>query len=258
MANTASVNGRRSNRGGTRPPKTALLLAQRIVSEIVEQGLPPNSPLLSEREMLAKYGVARGTLREALRFLEMQDVISIKVGPGGGPVVSATTSRPVATTIALMAQLNRTPFRAVLDARLVLEPALARRAAERASEEQLAAIAESVAVMKGNIEDPGAFLDENHRFHGLIAEAAGSDILESFLGSLHWIIDATPLGADYTVPERKTVARAHQRIADALSARDGEAAAAQMLSHVENFHLYLKKRHPEILDAPVRWDRLGW
>lgn len=255
---SVSVNNGRRVRAAPRPPKTALLLAQRIVSEIVERDLAPNSPLLSEREMLTEYGVARGTLREALRFLEMQDVITIKMGPGGGPVVCETSSRPVASAVALMSQLDRTPFRAVLEARLVLEPALAARAAERASAEQLEAINESVATMRATIEDPAAFLDENHRFHGLIAEAADSDILEHFLGSLHWIVDATPLGADYTVPERKTVAKAHARIADALAARDGEAASAAMLSHVKNFQTYLQRRHPEILDAPLRWDQLRW
>jgi DNA-binding FadR family transcriptional regulator len=235
-----------------------LLLAQRIVAEIVDRGLVQGDPLLPEREMLSEYRVARGTLREALRFLEMQSVISIKMGPGGGPVVSEISSRPVANTIALMAHLHRTPFRHVLEARLVLEPALAGRAAARGSTEQHAAIQRSVTTMKQHIEDPRAFLDENHRFHSEIAGAAGNDILGSYLDSLHWIIDATPLGADYTVPERRTVSRAHARIADAISAREGEAAASAMLSHVKNFQAYLERRHPEILETPLRWDQLRW
>lgn len=252
------TTGRRMALNGTRPPKTALLLAQRIVGEIVDRGLEPGDPLLPEREMLNEYGVARGTLREALRFLEMQDVITIKMGPSGGPVVSRLSSRPVANTIALMSHLSRTPFRDVLEARLVLEPPLSARAAERASEEQLAAIRGSVDAMRANVEDPQAFLDENHRFHDLIATAAANDILGNFLGSLHWIIDATPLGADYTLPERETVARAHARIADAIVARDEEKASAAMTSHVRNFQTYLERRHPEVLDAPLRWDQLRW
>ncbi|HEX4107506.1 MAG TPA: FCD domain-containing protein [Solirubrobacteraceae bacterium] len=243
---------------GTRPPKTALLVAQRIVSEIAERGLGPGDPLLPEREMLAEYGVARGTLREALRFLEMQNVISIKMGPGGGPVVSEISARPIAGTIALMSQLRRTPFKDVLEARLVLEPALAERAAARASQEEIEAIQRSVETMKAHVEDPRAFLDENHRFHSLIADAAGNDILGSYLGSLHWIIDATPLGADYTLPERRTVSRAHERIANAIVARDGEAAASAMRSHVKNFQAYLERRHPEILEMPLRWDQSSW
>ena len=46
-----------------KPKKTAMLLAQRIVSEIVDRGLGPGTPLLAERSMLDDYGVARGTLR---------------------------------------------------------------------------------------------------------------------------------------------------------------------------------------------------
>jgi DNA-binding FadR family transcriptional regulator len=57
-----------------------MAVVQRIINEIAEGRLPPGSPLPREREMLDQYGVARGTLRESLRFLEIQGVITIKPG----------------------------------------------------------------------------------------------------------------------------------------------------------------------------------
>lgn len=256
---SAPRTGRRSSRQtSTRAPKTALLVAQRIVAEIADRNLEPGAPLPSEREMLETYNVARGTLREAMRYLEMQDVVTMKIGPGGGPLVSGRSTRAVASTVALMAHLAHTPFRDVLEARLVLEPALAIRAAERATDEQLDLIDESVNVMQDSTDDLDTFLNENATFHGLIADAAGNAVLDGFLGSLHWIIDATPLGADYTVPERKAVAKAHVRIAAKLRERDPAGAAAAMLAHVEDFARYLERRHPEILDEPLRWDQLQW
>lgn len=253
-----SRTGRRMRTGSTRAPKTALLVAQKIVAEIADNDLGPGAPLPSEKHMLEQYGVARGTLREAMRFLEMQDVVTMKIGPGGGPLVSDRSTRAVASTVALMSHLARTPFRDVLEARLVLEPALAIRAAERATDEQLEEIERSVRLMQDSVGDTDVFLNENATFHGLIADAAGNEVLGGFLGSLHWIIDARPLGADYTLPERKTVAKAHVRIAAALRTRDGSAAAAAMLKHVEDFATYLERRHPEILDEPLRWDQLQW
>src|SRR5262249_32700102 len=80
----------------SRPKKTAMFLAQRIVAEIADRDLAAGSPLPAERDMLEDYGVARGTLREALRFLEIQGVITIKTGPGGGPLVGEPGSRHVA------------------------------------------------------------------------------------------------------------------------------------------------------------------
>ena len=112
-----------------KPKKTAMLLAQRIVTEIVDRGLTPGTPLLAEKSMLDDYGVARGTLREALRFLEIQGVITIKTGPGGGPVVGEPGSRHLASIIAMMLQLESAPFRAVIEARTTLEPPMAAQAA---------------------------------------------------------------------------------------------------------------------------------
>src|ERR1700733_3650468 len=114
-----------------RPRKTARLLAQRIIDEIVDQDLAPGTPLLSEAEMLVRYSVARGTLREALRFLEVNGVITIKIGPGGGAVLGNPGSQPLASMIALVLQLSGTSFRSVVDARTILEPMLARMAATR-------------------------------------------------------------------------------------------------------------------------------
>src|SRR5437660_9252231 len=70
-----------------RPPKAAMLVAQRIVRHIVRGNLQAGDLLPPERVMLETYQTGRGTLREALRLLEFQGVIALKPGPRGGPVV---------------------------------------------------------------------------------------------------------------------------------------------------------------------------
>ena len=152
-----------------RPKKRAMILAQRMVAEIADGRLEEGSPLPAEREMLEDYGVARGTLREALRFLEIQGVITIKTGPGGGPVVGEPGSRHVASVIAMMLQLERAPFRAVLEARTTLEPAMAAQAALRISAEELEKLHASVKRMRAHLDDLDFFLHENEAFHDIIA-----------------------------------------------------------------------------------------
>ena len=170
MSPTPARSPRRA--GMHKPKKTAMLLAQRIVGEIVDRGLEPGASLLSEREMLEEYEVARGTHREALRFLEIQGVITIRTGPGGGPVVNAPASRHLASIIAMMLQLDAAPFRAVLEARATLEPWMARRAAERRSDEQLESLHESVRRIEAHTGDDDGFLDENAVFHAEIGRAS--------------------------------------------------------------------------------------
>ena len=253
---TTSPQHRSRGRASHRPRKTATLLAQRIVSEIADRHLEPGTALPSEREMLEEYGVARGTLREALRFLEIQGVITIKTGPGGGPIVAQPKSRHFASIIAMLLQLTHTSFRSVLEARNVLEPALARMAATRITDEQLAALEESVKAMRENIEDSEHFLAENERFHATIAEAAGNPVFSLIISSLNWIADATPLSVEYPPKTRQAICKEHSRIIKAIAARDPDRAAAAMAVHIGDFATYLERNYPQVVDAPLRWDQI--
>src|SRR6266705_1264525 len=113
----------------SRPPKAAMLIAQRIVRDIVRSGMTSSDLLPPERVMLETYETGRGTLREALRLLEFQGVISLKPGPGGGPVLMSPAASHLAGTLMLVMQLNQAPVREILAARAVLEAVVARLAA---------------------------------------------------------------------------------------------------------------------------------
>ena len=247
---------RSRGRSSLRPRKTATVLAQRIVGEISDRDLAPGTPLPPEREMLETYGVARGTLREALRFLEIQGVITIKTGPGGGPIVGRPGSRHFASTIAMTLQLTHTSFRSVLEARAVLEPALARRAAERISDADLERLHGSLVDMRERIEDVDFFLNENERFHEIVAEGAGNQVFALVITSLNWICDGTPLGVEYPLASREAVCKEHARIYRAISRRDPDRAAAAMAVHIGDFATYLERRYPRVVDAPLRWDQI--
>jgi DNA-binding FadR family transcriptional regulator len=233
-----------------------MLLAQRIVTEVADRGLTLGAPLPSERDMLDDYGVARGTLREALRFLEIQGVITIKTGPGGGPVVAEPGSRHVASVIAMMLQLDRAPFRAVLEARATLEPAMAAQATLRISAGDLERLGDSVRRMREHLDDLDFFLHENEVFHEIVAQASGNSVFALMISSLNWIIDGTPLGVDYPASVRKSVATEHARIHRAITNRDPERASAAMAVHIADYATYLERFYPSVLETPLRWDQV--
>lgn len=241
---------------GHRPQKTATLLAQRIVAEITEREVAPGQTLPSEREMLEEYRVARGTLREALRFLEMQGVLSMKPGPGGGPVVNSPDSRSLASAIALLLERSHVRYRAVFEARKVLEPEMASMAAERADPADIVAMEACVKAMRDSITDLRAFLSENHVFHSVIGRASGNRLFDYLLSSLSSITDATILGVDYPEKHRHTVLGAHERIYQRICERDTAGAADEMRSHIVNFGWYLDRYYPHILDQPLRWEQV--
>jgi GntR family transcriptional repressor for pyruvate dehydrogenase complex len=254
MSTSRTVRSRGHNR--FRPQKMAMLLAQRIVSEITNEGLPPGAPLPSEREMLEQYGIARGTLRETLRILEIQGIITLKTGPGGGPFVGEPQSRHLASVLAMRLQLTHTTLRSVLEAREMLEPALAQQAAQHATDEDIDALRASTDRMREAIDDIDAFLAENEHFHSLVGRGAGNELLSLFIASLNWICDAAPLGVEYPTKKRQKVLKDHIRIQEAIAARDAEAAHLTMARHVSDFAGNLRKNHPGVVDAELRWDQV--
>jgi DNA-binding FadR family transcriptional regulator len=255
-AGTLSAAPARRRQSSNRPKKTAILVAQRIVDEIVDQGLQPGAALLPERVMLPRYEVARGTLRESLRILETYGLITIKTGPGGGPVVADAGSRPLASVIALVLQMSRTSFRSIMDARLQLEPLLAKEAAERRSEEDLAALRESIEEMRAAIDDVGEFLNQNHFFHSAVAKAAKNPVLFNMVASLNWIQDGTAVGIDYPAKTRNAIVSAHRRIYQALEAGDPQMAEAAMRIHIGEFADHAERHYAHVLDQPLRWDQV--
>lgn len=230
-----------------------MAVAQQIVEEISGRRYEPGTKLPSEKEMIAQYQVGRGTLRECLRYLEMNGVINVRPGPGGGPVVAEPTAHDFASTLGLFLELQRTTFGAILEVREVLEPAIA-AAAARAREAEIAEeLSGSVEQMEREIEDLGRFLEENERFHRLVAMGAGNPVFELLMGSLDYITDGSRLGIDFPAKRREAVLRAHRTIADAIVARDADAAEAAMRKHVHEFRRYASKNYPVAERSALRW-----
>jgi len=241
---------------GSRPPKTAMLVAQRIVRDIGRAGLRPGDLLPPERAMLETYDTGRGTLREALRLLEFQGVIALKPGPGGGPILLNPAASHLASTLQLLMQLNQAPYRAVVEARLALEPVISQLAAQRISDESLEDLAGSLGQMRGNAGDRDRFRDAGRRFHGLIAWSSGNVMFGYIVDALLGILESTVIGIDNPGDRRAVIVRAHEEIYAAIARRDAAAAGERMREHIEACTRYAQRKFPETLDQTITWDRL--
>jgi GntR family transcriptional regulator, transcriptional repressor for pyruvate dehydrogenase complex len=228
----------------TRPQKTAMLVAQRIVADINRRGNAVGDRLPPERVMLDEYEVGRGTLRESLRFLELQGVISLKPGPGGGPIVQQPDATSVATALTLLLQFENAPFRTIAEARTGLEP-------------MMAELKLSVDNMHENLGDQAIFLEENKRFHDVIAHGSGNALFGYLVDALLGILDGSAIGIDYPKVRRSAVHKAHLRIYEAIAARDPAASFEAMSQHISEYVRYAEKKFPEVLAAPIVWRNLG-
>lgn len=240
----------------SRPPKAAMLVAQRIVRDIVRAGMSPGDLLPPERVMLEKYETGRGTLREALRLLEFQGVISLKPGPGGGPVLMSPPASHLAGTLTLLMQLNKAPYRAIVEVRNAFEPMISQLAAGRMTDAELSDLAGTIDLMGSALNDRELFIDSNKRFHDIIAWSSGNVLFGYLIDSLLDILDGTAIGIDYPSHRRTAILKAHEDIYLALAKRDAVASEARMREHIEAYTRYAEKKFPELLDQTITWDRL--
>lgn len=240
----------------SRPPKAAMLVAQRIVRDIVRSGMKPGDLLPPERVMLETYETGRGTLREALRLLEFQGVISLKPGPGGGPVLMVPAAANLASTLMLLMQLNQAPYRAIVEVRNAFEPMISRLAAQRMTDHQLNELAETIGMMRGHLADRETFLESNRKFHDIIAWSSGNVLFAYLVDSLLGILDGGGIGIDYPNHRRAAVLKAHESIYEALADHDAEVSEERMREHIEAYTRYAQKKYPDVLEKTITWDRL--
>lgn len=237
-----------------RPKKTAVLVAQRIVADINKRGNKVGDRLPTERSMLEEYKVGRGTLRESLRFLEIQGVLTFKAGPGGGPVVQHPDGSSLASSLTLLLQFDNAPFRAIAEARVGLEPVIADLAAQRIDDVQLADLKSSLDTMQENLDYSGIFLEENRRFHNIIAHSSGNALYSHLIDSLLGLLDGSAIGIDYPEVRRPAIHRAHALIYDAIASRDPMGASEAMAAHIHEYMIYAERRFPHVLAAPIVWN----
>lgn len=212
-----------------RPRKRAEQVALHIVQDIVTRGLHYGDPLPTEAESLARYAVSRSSLREALRLLEVQGLVTIRPGPGNGTVVGKVESGMLAGTLALYLMMGRVTLDQLLDAWETVEPMLADMAARNPDRAKVHAL---MAPFATGARSTDRALAAGLDFHDSVADLSGNPVLRLVLGAVAMMVtDQVRVDAAGYRLSDETV-QAHEGIADALLAGDGPGAAAAMRAHL--------------------------
>lgn len=235
----------------SKPDKKAVVVAQAIVDHIVGSKLQPGTKMPSEAEMIASYGVGRGTLREALRLLELQGVVSIRTGPGGGPIVRGQSAAPMASNLALYLQRSSGTFRDVMAVRQVIEPEIAAYAAQHRRElgPELTALADGHDART----EPGGFVAGAADFHDAVAKCTGNPLFEAILVALHQITEPVAQGIHYSAARKAQLYDSHRAVAAAIAEGDPDAARATMRRDLDEFVAHAERARPKVLDNPITW-----
>lgn len=202
-------------------------LADLIAAGLLQEG----DEIPAERDLAAMLGVSRDSVRGALQLLAERGILDI-----GHGTRTRVRQSPAIIDESWRFDLRRLPDltdEAVIDARLLLEPDLARRAAERIDQSTLDRLARLVEAQHDMTNDPVRFQISDREFHLAIFEAADNPVLISFSSQAYahaYTYRRELMRHHDGIP----IAVAHHRlILDALTARDPERAAEAMLAHIE-------------------------
>lgn len=238
--------------GGAVSINKAQHVARLLLDRIIEANLRPGSSFGTEAELLEQVDVSRPTLREGLRILESQGVLTLRPGPGGGIIVSKPTIDVLAHALSVYLRLNNVPFIEILRTRIAIEPALARDAALYGSAQDFEEMARTIERLEAAGEDSEAVYRENRNFHDAIARAANNPVLELFWSTIRVLASGEGAGLKYTARNRQHIISSHKAILEACRRRDGETAQRLMSNHLGELDILIKTRFRDQLDGPTR------
>lgn len=208
--------------------------------------------------MLERYGVGRPSLREALRILEDHGLIVMRSGPGGGPVVARPGSREFGRVASLFFQVGSTTLRELGEALEVIEPVMARQAAERLTPEgRLELLEHCDSARRAACDDNQAF-EATDDFHRIVARLSANGVLRLVATAVRELYDDRVLGPVSQMQGRilgqfSQVLDAHDAIASAIVDRRSSDAEALMRQHIVDFTTRTARRYPELLDQVIVW-----
>lgn len=237
-----------------RTEKVSQSVAREILHDISRRGVSDGEMLPPESQMLETYQVGRASLREALRLLEIQGLITLKPGPGGGPVVNGAHSDDLGRTATMYFHMAGARFRELLEARLVVEPVMVRVAAQRQDPDYLAELQRVVERQTRNpMSEVEAYTQSSFDFHSLIAGMSGNRILDLIGRALKDIYSDRIREMIFREDERDKIIEAHGHIAKAIL--DGNADKAQRLmhEHMVDFAQTVEERFPGVMYEIIDW-----
>ncbi len=201
--------------------------------EMIHRGeLRSGDRLPPERDLAKKLGVSRPTLRAGIRSLSAVGVLKSKQGAGTFVVEADASPALDANPLRLMASLHGFSNAEMFEARLILEMAIAGLAAERATSEHIAALAEELAEMFATLDVPEEYLVHDMRFHQMIAAASGNRIITALMNMVASILFDVRSKTVHRAHDLKESADMHRLIFRAIREGNTESARGAMRDHL--------------------------
>jgi DNA-binding FadR family transcriptional regulator len=246
-AKTGTSEPSRASRGRLRekPQQIADELRRMIVSGKLSEG----DSLGHEPDLVERFGVSRPSLREALRILEAEGLITVVRGMLGGIIVHEPDERMTARTAALVLQARNVSLADVYEARTLLEPIAVRTVASlRARRAPVTELRQLIKQEVRVILDPDAFGPANARFHERLVALSGNQTLTIVAEMLNEVVTRAVTAISKTGPAPDSAAtrrrgiRSQERLVELIEAGKASEAEEHWRTHMTVVGKFLLKQ----------------
>ncbi len=213
-----------------RPVQRARLyeqLVERLLTFVAQEGLLPGQRLPPERELSARLGVSRASVRQAIVALEVLGIVGVRQGAGMYLLRQADARASVAQ---LVERRQRLPE--ILEAREALEVKITELAAVRRTDEDLAAMDRGLETMEAEIAEGEPGLAGDLAFHGAVTDASHNPVLKELMNLLATAIEETRRESLSQPGRPRKSLTSHREIADAIRAQDPVRAVRAAQDHI--------------------------
>lgn len=235
----------RSTRTAEPAKKVHEQVADELRQRIVTGELAVGERLAPEEELTRRFGIARTTLREALRVLESQGLLEIRRGRGGGPIVTRPDLGPAATALAISLQMQGTTIGDLDEARTTMESHAVGRLARRHGSDDIRALDEAIAraADAADAADPDAFGEAAALVHETVLERSGNTTLVTISRLLHELVRDYYVSSAAVADRRamRRAVRSYRRLVEHIEAGDVEKAT----DHWRAQMAYTVGHHPD-------------
>lgn len=229
---------------GVRAPRLAEMIADVLRERILSGELADGDTLPKQDDLLEEFGVSRPSIREALRILETEGLVTVRRGNQGGAVVHPPRPDDAAYMLGLVLQAQDVGHADVASALHHLVPAAAAMCAELADRAELVEdLRDLHEQASGAVDDPSRFLELVQVFVERLAAGSRATTMRVIMAALVriWASGETSViarGQSGSASDRRARLRAQRRIVESIERGDARAAHRVALRHLERYPLY--------------------
>ncbi len=228
-------------------------VAEAIKSWVVAANLAPGDRLPGEADLIARFGMSKGTIREAMRILEAQGLVKTRTGPGGGPFVHEVSAARARALLGNYFYFKDMTVADIYQLRILLEPEMAAGLAGNLSEADLAALEANLSRYEAppaNAEEERAQHVASLDFHAMLAGHADNPLLGFLIGFMAQMLSDLTVYRRLYEPRNYALwrtGREHQAaLIDALRRGDAGAARSVMTAHMEGARDFMVRQEAEM------------